>query len=141
MVAVKVAEIVIHALDTFPGDRELAEPAFTLLSLTLKGPKERKVKLYLTQKGITRKCDMYMEMYRNDTNIMNGISQLRMRMPKNINPNPIIIYEEVAKKDEVSDSDSDDDNGPVISANNTVNKDAKLGVTKPASSAIVTNKK
>ena len=138
MVAVKVAEVILHALEKFPDDREIATVAFRLLSLTLKGPKDRKVKLFLTQNGITERTDKYMDMYRIDTEIISGIMELRTMMPRNIHPTPEMIHE-VEKTDSDSDSDSDDESvtGKSISSNtnNIINKDK--GSTKPPSSIIV----
>ena len=119
MVQLKVADEAMHALTRFPEDREIAGIAFTVMGWAMKGPKDRKVRLYLTQNNITALTDKYMELYRIDTYVVGGITLLRNVLTnKIINPTPAMKIKEEVKAVVDSDDDSDD-NASVVSVSST----------------------
>lgn len=109
-VQLKVAAVAMHAIDRFPRDRELAGLAFELMGYAMQGPKDRKVRLYLSQNGIVAKCDENLEFFRIDPYVVAGITHLRRLMPKGfIHETPEMIHEVEPEAAEDSDTSDDED--------------------------------
>lgn len=104
----RVAAVALQALNTFPNDRDVCGGAFLLLSYAMRGPKDRKVRLFLNNNGITALAERYMERFRIDSKVIGGISQLRSVMTTKFIPrHKDLVHEEPVVEVESSDSDTD----------------------------------
>lgn len=117
LVQIKVAEVGMHALDRFPDDKDIIALAFRVMACAMRGPKDRKVRLFLTQNGIVTKCDTYANKFRIDPFIVNNIVDLR-KWIKLINPIPEQVFEEVVEKVESSSEEEEEDEEQAIGSGN-----------------------
>jgi len=110
----KIAQLCMHALDIFDGDVEIVAKSFTLAGYALVSKNIRPIRAYVIQEGIADTAHKYMESHRDDSTMIKSISWLRSKLPKNIKPNPVIIYEddkvhEVFEKEEVDEEQQEAD--------------------------------
>ena len=105
MVQLKVAEVAMAALEKFPADRHIIALCFEAMVCAMRGPKSRRVRAYLTQKGLLAKTTQCIELYRNDPYIVNAVIGLRQHISI-IPALPEIVHEEAKAKEESSDEES-----------------------------------
>jgi len=110
MIQVKVAEVGMHALKRFPNDRDIIALAFRVLACAMHGPKDRKVRLLLTQGGIVAICEEYANKFRIDPYIVGAIVDLR-KWISIIGAIPEQVHEVPIEKVESSDEEEEEDEG------------------------------
>jgi hypothetical protein len=110
MIQTKVAEVAMHALDRFPDDRDIIALALRVMSCAMRGPKDRKVRLFLTQNGIVGKCAKYAEKFRIDPYIVSNTVDLR-KWISIIDAIPEQVHEVPVEVVESSDEDDDEEEG------------------------------
>jgi len=107
-IAIKVCVATIHAMKTFPNDREISTSAFLVLGWCMRGPAELKISKICDQNGVVEMAIDCMDRFRFDTCVINSITWLRAVMPKIPQPPQVLLVDEVSKNTESESSDGED---------------------------------
>ena len=117
----KIAELCMHAIKIFENDIEIISKAFIVCgySLIQKKKKTNVRAMLLKENFIIDKTEYYMNTYRNNSIIINAISWLRSKLPKQIKLNPIITYKnekakELFEKEEIDEEQREADEALIL---------------------------
>lgn len=135
-IQMQIAMIAVHALKTFPNDRQIAGTCFTLLGWSLMGENQRKVKHYMMQNNVGDLTIQYMAKFRCDSIIINAIAHLRscMAQPPILGskwipvPDPIVVPDHEKSDDDESTDDEEEESSKSMEAKD--NKKNEKNFTK-----------
>ena len=96
---IMVAELCTHALHTFVGDIEIIALALIVSGYALISKNPKVVRVHLIKEGVVEIIEELLKNKRNTPRIIGAIAWLRSKLPKNVPPNPVIIYEEKEQKE------------------------------------------
>jgi hypothetical protein len=84
----KVIQLVIHSLQEFSEDHEIASLCFMLVGYSVYGQGAKQLRIRLLQAGFVEIVERFMRNHRTDSKLMNAVHWLRRVMPKDIPENP-----------------------------------------------------